>query len=63
MADSTPVVEFQATDFFQNQSAHALRVSAFYKAKNLGLFAKLQQHLKLKMKTRTFSWIDKLTTR
>lgn len=62
MADSTPVVEFQATDFFHNQSAHALLISAFYKAKNLGLFAKFQQHLKLKMKKRTFSWIDKLTT-
>jgi hypothetical protein len=37
-------------------------VTAFNKARSVGLFNKIEFNLKLKMKKRTFSWSDKLNT-
>lgn len=55
-------VSFNATENFNNHTAHALLVTAFNKAQNVGLFSKLEQTLHLKMKKRTYSWADKLKT-
>src|SRR5918911_4448324 len=62
MPHSTAAVEFQASDFWQEQSAHALLVAAYQQAKAFGFFSKAEQTLKLKMKQRRYSWADKLKT-
>lgn len=62
MKHSTADIAFQATDFFQDQSSHALLVSAFNFAKSTGFFSKMDHCIKLKMKRRRYSWSDKLRT-
>jgi hypothetical protein len=62
MKHSTADLSFKATDFFQDQTAHGLLLSAYNKALALGFFSKIEHSIKLKMKKRTYSWSDKLKT-
>jgi len=62
MKDFTADVDFQASDFFHDQSAHGLLFSAYNKARALGFFSMVEHSLKLKMKKRRYSWSDKLKT-
>jgi hypothetical protein len=62
MQHSSLNVRFQSTDQWQHQTAHALLVSAFAKANNLGLFTRVEHSLKMKMKKVDYSWSDKFKT-
>ena len=55
-------VAFKATEDWNNHTAHALLVTAFNKAQSVGLFTRIDDQLKMKMKKRTYSWSDKLAT-
>jgi hypothetical protein len=55
-------VIFKATEDWQHHTAHALLVTAFNKAQSVGLFRRIEDRLKMKMKKRTYSWSDKLAT-
>ncbi|HEY7546164.1 MAG TPA: transposase, partial [Blastocatellia bacterium] len=55
-------VEFKASHDWHNHTAHALLVCAFNKALSVGFFHSFQHHLHIKMKKRSYSWMDKLST-
>jgi hypothetical protein len=62
MNHSKPIVSFEATNHWHDQTAHALLVCAYNKAHGLGFFSKMRHSLNLKMKKIHYSWSDKLTT-
>lgn len=62
MQHSTPSVHFQATDSFDDLTAHGLLVAAHLHARNLGFFSSIDRFVSLKMKTVDYSWQQKLHT-
>src|SRR3954470_22711791 len=62
MSHSTPSVCFQATDSFDDLTAHGLLVAAHLHARNLGFFSSIDRFLSLSMKTVDYSWQHKLQT-
>ena len=62
MPHATPSVRFQATDSFDDLTAHGLLVAAHDYARRLGLFSSIDRFLSLKMKTVDYSWQQKLQT-
>jgi hypothetical protein len=62
MQHCNPNLLFEATNQWQDHTAHALLVCAYQQAQQIGLFSKAQQALQLKMKTVRYSWSQKLQT-
>ena len=62
MPHSTPSLSFQATDDWSDFTSHGLLIAAHDFANRLGFFTAIDAHLSLTMKTRDYSWHDKLAT-
>lgn len=62
MPHSTTSLTFEATDDFADFTSHGLLLAAHDFASRLGFFKAVDAHLTLKMKTRDYSWQDKLAT-
>ena len=62
MKESTQEIVFESSDWHQDQTAHGLAVLAYEQARQAGLFAGLERHVSLPMKTVTYSVTDKLKT-
>ena len=62
MLDSTTSPRFQSTDDWAEFTNHGLLVAAHHFADSLGFFAAVDRFLSFSMRTRTYSWQDKLNT-
>lgn len=62
MMHSNSNLLFEATNQWEDHTAHALLVCASNKARSIGLFSKAEKALNLKMKKVRYSWPQKLET-
>ena len=62
MTESTHEIVFESSDWHRDHTAHGLAVLAYEQARQAGLFAGLERHISLPMKTVTYSVSDKLKT-
>src|ERR1051325_6973427 len=62
MRHSTLSPLFQATDDFEDFTAHGLLVAAHRSASDFGFFSSIPPFLSLSMKKIDYSWVDKLST-